>query len=277
MLGSVKTVTSLVTLSSQSQNLLGSQIRHFSKKPNKSVEALNRPKIKQTAYNYVADLIPGFEKIKPEPCSSTVILENFKEFLLENNPVQISQGCLFRVIQCVDQWNKRNSLLDKPNIKKILSGDLSVHQAQFDDFEEMAFIKAHLLNPAQLSEEQQKMTPTDKRFITKFIGHSILTDIYISAKEMENHFINTNQPVYSMIKWEKNNYQAHAIPIFGIDTHNNIHFWDVSDRLGECQDRVQTMNIEEFNDRRNLPPEYVGTVKSLVGRSQIYFFNKESK
>ena len=74
----------------------------------------------------------------------TVILEEFKKFLIDTNPIQIPQGCLFSVIRCIDQWNGRTSLLDKPGIKNILSGQARLDQATFDDFEEMAFIKSHL-------------------------------------------------------------------------------------------------------------------------------------
>lgn len=128
-----------------------------------------------------------------------------------------------------------------------------------------------------MSEEEQSMTPTDKRFITKFLKHSLLTDVYVSAEELSTHFNDTKQPVYSMIRWDDGGYQVHAIPIFGVDTSDKIHFWDVSDKLENNTQRLRTMDIEEFNDRRNLPPEYVGIIKGVMSRSQIYFSNKEKK
>ena len=257
--------------------VIKNQLRSFSQDKSERIKALDYPKIKQIAHNSLVGFIPGFDEIAPKSCSTIVILAEFKRFLIETNPVQIPQGCLFSVIRCIDQWNGRPSLLDKPGIKDVLSGQKSLDQATFDDFEEMAFIKSHLKKTSELSEEQQHMTPTDKRFITKFVKHSILTDLYISAKELETHFSATKQPIYSMLRWEEGGYQVHAIPVFGVDTNDHIHFWDVSDKLDKNSKRLQTMHIEEFNDRRNLPPEYVGIIKGVMSRSQIYFLNKEEK
>lgn len=274
MLGTIRSAVNCIGMITP--RIIGRQVRQFSD-DKKSLGALDYPKTKQIIHNTLSGIVPGFRAIVANSCTNTTMLEGFKAYLEKSNPIQIPQGCLFAVIRCIDQWNGRISCLDEQNLQEILSGKTPFNKAKFDDFELMAFVKSHLEDPKNISVEQGRIVPSDKRFITKFIRHSILTDLYISAKELEIHFNTTKQPVYSMVQWGKGDYQMHALLIFGVDTSDNIHFWDVSDRLNQNESRLQTMSIEEFNFRRDIPPEYIGITRGIMSRSQIYFLDKEKK
>jgi hypothetical protein len=237
-------------------------------------EAMDNPTLKQTSRNALSSIMPGFDKVGPKSYNVSTSVKDFEVFITELNPVQIPKGCLFSVISCVDKWSDRTSLLNKEEIEAILNGQKIIENCHFDDFEERSYFKAHLMQGEGISEEQRNMTPTDKRFIIDLIGHRVLKDIYISAAELSDHFKETNQPIYSMLKWDEGGYQVHAVLAFGIDSKDNVVYWDVSDRLSTKSSRVRKMHIEEFNKRRNLPIEYSG-LAGILSRSPIYYFDKE--
>ncbi len=253
------------------------QSRFFSGKENEKnfLKALDYSKTKQTLVNKFALIFSSVvSKIEPKPCKDTIILENVKQYLEKNVPIQINQGCLLETIRIVDRFNKRQSVLDDPEIIKVLSGKILINEANIQDSTIKIFLKAHLTNQNILTEQQKNMSSTDKNFITKTIGHSQLIDTYISANELENHFRNTGQPTYSMILWDES-YQLHSILIFGIDKEDNIYYWDVSDKLPSGSSRIKTMNIEDFNNRRNLPPQYSSSIiQSGWARSAIFYYKE---
>lgn len=247
--------------------------------PRSSLDSL---KTKQNIINRMAAYsIPGFRKVQPKACQKTLVLEGFRSYLKKHCPVQIPQGCLLKVIHTIDRWNKRKTLFDQPHISAILSGEKSFHECGkfIEDPNVRMFLEAHLSNIRDLTDDQKQRMPTDKYFIRNYMQHSILTDIYVSAKELEDHFKMEGQPIYSMVCWGRSEiergYQIHAILVFGVDVNDNIHFWDVSDQLPRDVSRMRKMSIDEFNDRRNIPPRIAGLYEGSMFRSRLYFYKKE--
>jgi len=238
-------------------------------------KALSNKKVKQALHNILADIIPGFEKVEPRQSQNTVILSEFEGFLIKNNPVQIPNGCLIKAIQVIDGYNKKSSVFDDPIIRDVLSGKTPLSKATFSNFEAKVFLKNHLM-PSSLTEDQENGTVSEKTFITDTIGHSVLTDIYMSSQNLAEHLTKTNQPIYTMLTWGESQYKSHAIIVFGIDVQDNIYFWDVSDRLPVGEKRIRKMHIEDFNSRRSISIEETGFMSSHYRRSQIYFYKKES-
>lgn len=264
-----------------------SQLRFFSdekKEESDKIQALNHPKTKQSAINVASKLTHGYiPEIKPDPCQETIIISTMQKFLESNKPIQIHQGCLLEVMRIIDLFNKRTSLFNDPEIIAVISGKVSIERSNLKDFRVRTFIKAHLQHDGKLTDQQRHLSPTDHEFITKIVGHNVLSDIYISARKLELHFKKTGQPVYTMVSWGRDGeietgYHVHAILVFGIDSSNMVHFWDVNDKLPTGIPRMRTMSIEDFNDRRNLSPAHSsGIIRAGFARSTIYYLNKEKE
>ena len=84
-----------------------------------------------------------------------------------------------------------------------------------------------------------------------------------------------------MVTWGRSDietgYGAHAIIVFGIDRKDQVYFWDVSDKLDDKHSRIRTMGIEEFNDRRNMPPEPGTMIRNTYSRKDIYYFKSHKE
>ena len=139
-------------------------------------------------------------------------------------------------------------------------------------------LKHHLMDH---DDDQKDTAPSEKSFITGTVGHFALSSVYMSAFEIQEHLDKVKQPLYTMVTWGKSEaeagYGAHAIIVFGVDRKDQVYFWDVSDKLGDAHSRIRTMNIEEFNDRRNMPPEPGTLIKSGYSRKDIYYFKSRKE
>ena len=93
------------------------------------LKALDHPKTSQSLWNNTVGRLPFFNMIEAKSCTKEVILEDFKKYLIRTKPIQFSRGCLFEVIRIIDHWNKRESIFDNMEIKRVLSGELKVEKA----------------------------------------------------------------------------------------------------------------------------------------------------
>ncbi|MES2615427.1 MAG: hypothetical protein V4591_08435 [Bdellovibrionota bacterium] len=93
-------------------------------------------------------------------------------------------------------------------------------------------------------------------FVERYIRHAVLSKTYLSAQSLQKHFEETQQPVYVFLNWgdteDKVGYSYHAIVVYGVDTEQNVWYYDVSDKLPSGYGRLRKMSIVEFNNKRIL-------------------------
>jgi hypothetical protein len=87
---------------------------------------------------------------------------------------------------------------------------------------------------------------------------------------LAEHFEVNRSPIHTFCDWgdtpDKHGYLGHAILVYGVDIDQNVHYYDVSDKLDTNRYlRFRKMPIQEFNKRRELPGE------SLWGRIPILY------
>jgi len=251
--------------------------KHLRKRLFSDPPKLTRP---QEIRNFIGSRvnIPGFNPIDTKPCTETIILDDFKLFLDKHKFVQNPNCCLFEVGLILDMFiTGKSDFFFSPCAKKLTSLTNNVegnrrHDPLDPDLE--YFIQTHANPDANIPSTSIDTT----EFYVSHVLHSILFDIYTSAYELEIFFKSTRNPVHTFCTWgndeDKRGYNNHAIVVYGVDTEQNIYFYDVSDKLGKQFSRYRKMNIEEFNDRRLIE---FPTILTNLARQPIFYKESHSK
>jgi hypothetical protein len=209
-------------------------------------------------------------------CNKTIIPKAWTQTLIASQPIQKPHACLFCVALQVDVLSSNpNSFFESLSIKGAIQDPTKLHliyQEHGDRVGDFFAERLHLkpIYSGGLVNKSPKMS--EDEFIQSCVSHEVFSTMYISAMDIQEHFENKGTPLYSMIRWNlsdaEKGYELHAILIVGVDTNNKVHFWDVSDKLDTAKHgRLRQMDINDFNDRRNLSLREGG---EIITRTPVY-------